>query len=282
MKLAYCGFDFFSACLDAIHCEGHEVIAVFSANCRPPIPANRYICEFCDTYGISHFNSPVDKLAIEQLETQQCDVLITAAYDFKIPELEATNIKGINIHPTLLPVGRGIWPLPWTLLTDQVDTGVSIHKITQQMDAGDLLAQRKFRIDPEETLETLSAKVQILAKQMLPQVLEDLNNLWENAQPQSGEPVNWPNPSRDQRTIHWENRVADIKKLCRAFGKTGCFASFDDSNWIVYILEGWEQPHSYSVGSVVHKTSTEMIVAASDGLVSLLYFEPDRVKPAKV
>lgn len=282
MKVAYCGFDFFSACLDVIFQAGHEVLAVFSASCEPPIPANRNICEFCETHGIHHISAPIDTQMIHQLESQRCEVLITAAYDFKIPDLVATGIKGINIHPTLLPVGRGIWPLPWTILTDQVNSGVSIHKITQQMDAGDLLLQEKLKIDPEETLETLSAKVQILAKQMLPRVLQDLDTLWDQAHPQSGEAVTWPNPDRGQRTIDWHRSVREIKRLNRAYGKAGCYARFDGQDWVVYGLAGWEQAHSYAIGSIVHKTSTEMIVAASDGLVSLLYFEPDRSKPGKI
>jgi methionyl-tRNA formyltransferase len=131
-------------------------------------------------------------------------------------------------------------------------------------------------LDKDECLETLSAKVQMHAKDCLIEVVDDFDNLWNGARAQEGESCQWGMPSQQQRTLDWQLGVEELDRVCRAFGKFGCSASFDGQQWIVYHLRAWQQAHQFTVGDVVHKTSTEMIVAASDGLVSILYFEKAR------
>ena len=64
-----------------------------------------------------------------------------------------------------------------------------------------------------------------------------------------------------------------MDRVCRAFGKMGCYAKFAGNYWLVYRLIAWAENHEFENGTVVHQTNTEMIVAAADGLVSLQYFE---------
>lgn len=67
---------------------------------------------------------------LKKLETQGCDLLISAGYTFKIPNWRKYNIKyGINIHPSILPEGAG--PMPHTILKGLYQTGVTLHKLTQ-------------------------------------------------------------------------------------------------------------------------------------------------------
>jgi len=275
MKIAYCGYDFFHACLEELLLGGVDVYRVYTVPCDNRVNYNQYIYQLCELHNISISEERITEGTIEQLQTEGCELLIAAAYNYKIPSLSATKIKGINIHPTLLPIGRGVWPLPWTILTDQKQSGVSIHKLTEEYDAGDILLQRSFSIASDERLESLSSKVQLLARYMLLDVVIGIENYWESAVAQSGDVSIWNYPSKEQRTLSWDTNVGELDRICRAFGKFGCFATFDNNNWQVYGLSAWEQPHNYTIGSVVHKTNTEMIVAACDGLVSLLYFEPE-------
>ena len=274
MKIAYCGYDYFYACLNQLLADKHDVYRVFTVPCDNRYNFNQYVRDICKTHNISLSEERVDEAIIKELETEGCELLITAAYYHKIPSLSATHIKGINIHPTLLPVGRGVWPLPWAILTDQKQSGVTIHKLSQEFDAGDILLQKSFALTSDERLESLSAKVQLLAKDLLSRVVNDFDPYWNNACKQEGSDSHWGYPSRKQRTLDWNDGIKDLDRVCRAFGKFGCFANFDDKDWVVYQLTGWKQLHKHDLGSIVHKTNTEMIVAASDGLVSLLYFEP--------
>ena len=275
MKIAYCGYDFFHACLAELLLAGMDVYRVFTVTCDNRVNFNQYIYQLCEKNNIPVSEQPITEETIKQLQSEGCELLIAAAYNYKIPSLSETRIKGINIHPTLLPIGRGVWPLPWTILTDQKQSGVSIHKLTEEYDAGNILIQRSFPVAPDERLESLSAKVQLLARNMILDVALNFEHYWGTAVAQSGDVTIWNSPSKEQRRLSWEKNVGELDRICRAFGKFGCFANFENKNWIVYGLSAWEQLHDFTIGSVVHKTNTEMIVAARDGLVSLLYFEPD-------
>lgn len=274
MKIAYCGYDFFSAGLQELLATHHQIHRIFTVPCDNRYNYNQYIYQIGQTHDIPVSEQRVDSHVLEQLQSENCELLITAAYYYKIPDLSDTGIKGFNVHPTLLPVGRGVWPLPWTILTRQTQSGVTIHKLAPEYDSGDILLRRAFSLSANECLESLSAKLQLTAKTMMVEAVDNLERYWQSAQPQTGEASVWNQPSKEQRTLNWHDNVTDLDRICRAFGKFGCFAYFDNRSWVVYGLVGWQQPHSHHPGSVVHKTNTEMIVAAGDGLVSLLYFEP--------
>lgn len=273
MKIAYCGYDFFHACLHELIANEFEIGRVFTVDCDNQYNFNQYIYEICDQHNIPVTDKPITKDDVEQLKVEGFDLLISAAYYYKIPGLSAYGINGINIHPTLLPLGRGVWPLPWTILTDQQSSGVSIHKLSPEFDAGDILTQESFPLTAYENLESLSAKVQLLGKRLLIEVVKDFDRYWNNAHAQPANAVYWPRPKKEHRTLDWNKSVTELDRICRAFGKFGCFATFDNKKWIVYSINAWRENHHYRVGEVIHKTNTEMIVAASDGLVSLLYFQ---------
>lgn len=274
MKIAYCGYDFFSQCLQNLLSRGDDVYRVFTFDCDNRFDYNQYITNICKQFSIPITDNPLDLQTLDQLEQEGCELLITAGYRYKIPDLTRTSIRGINIHPAYLPIGRGPWPLSWAILKELDSSGVSIHKLTSEFDAGDILLQEAFSVLPDENLESLSARAQILAGSMLPKVLDNFEHYWQSAIPQKGKYSYWPRPTDADRTLKWDSGITQIDRLCRAFGKMGCYGHFDEQYWLVYRLVAWPEQHDFSIGSVVHKTNTEMIVAASDGLVSLQYFDP--------
>jgi len=273
MKIAYCGYDFFSTCLSDLLAADFEVYRVYTFPCDNRNEFNQYLYDICAHKKIEISTQRIDDETISQLESEGCNLLITAGYRYKIPDLSKSSIKGINIHPTLLPLGRGSWPLPWIILTEQKQSGVSIHKLSQDFDAGDVLLQKDFPVTTNENLETLSAKSQLLAKSLLMTVMHDFSQFWDKAQAQSNEFTYWKLPSKEQRSIDWNTSIVEIKRINRAFGKMGCYATFSNQPWLIYYLCAWPENHDYKPGEVVHKTNTETIVAAADGLVSVLYFE---------
>lgn len=274
MKIAYCGYDFFSECLRALLSRGDDVYRVFTFTCDNRFDFNQNITKISRQHSLPLTDRPIGKNDLAQLQREGCELVITAGYRYKVPDLSSVGIKGINIHPTLLPMGRGPWPLPWTILSGQQRSGVTIHKLSPEFDAGDILMQNEFALEANENLESLSAKTQLLAKAMVTGLMENFAAAWQSARPQGDDYSDWPRPSLADRTLDWNAGVAKLDLLCRAYGKMGCFGTFDGNVWIVYRLVAWPVRHDFECGAVVHKTNTEMIVAAADGLVSLQYFEP--------
>lgn len=274
MKIAYCGYDFFHSCLRYLLSSDYQILKVFTFDCDNRFNYNSYIYEISRQHSLPVSEKPISTEDIEQLISQGCELIITAGYRYKIPNLDALDIKAINVHPTLLPVGRGVWPLPRIILNQLTHGGVTIHKINDEYDAGEILSQVPIEITPYENLESLSCKVQMEATSLLKTVMSDFDNQWKNAEAQDqSKASSWPMPDRRDRMLEWPKSVEEIDRICRAFGKFGAIAYFDNQWWYVYSIVVWKQRHDAQPGSVVHKTNTEMVVAADDGYVVMRIFE---------
>jgi len=272
MHIVYCGFDYFSGCLEKLIDAGHRVLRVYSIEADNYYVYNQYIQAITIKNAIPFSLSPVNGDALSEMRHIGCELLITAGYLYKIPPLEPFGIKGFNIHPSLLPQGRGRWPLPWMILNDLSSAGVSFHRLSPRWDEGAILAQKAFELGADETLESLNAKMQMAAKAGVVEVVDALEVLWAQARPQVGGDY-WPLTTESQRTLSWNDSVTLIDRQSRAFGKYGCLAEFNGRQYTVYSLNAWPQRHDDRIGEVVHLTHTETIVAASDGYVCLRYFE---------
>lgn len=79
----------------------------------------------------------------------------------------------VNIHPSLLPEGRGAWPMPVTLLKGLRESGITIHKITEGFDEGDILLQKAVPVMPADTLQILTARLQTLLPDMMAELASD-------------------------------------------------------------------------------------------------------------
>jgi len=98
-----------------------------------------------------------------ELGNTEWDVFIVAAYGKLIPKelLEAPRCGVLNVHPSLLPKFRGPSPIVSVILADERETGVSILKLSEAMDAGPVIAQARIEIEetewplPNETLGEL-------------------------------------------------------------------------------------------------------------------------------
>lgn len=77
---------------------------------------------------------------IDLCEKSGVELILVAGYPWKIPVSQS--IKQVNIHPAFLPVGRGSWPMPAAILKG-VDLGVTIHKLSDRFDEGDIWLQIK-------------------------------------------------------------------------------------------------------------------------------------------
>src|SRR5262244_824786 len=77
------------------------------------------------------------------------------------PMLEAFPRRIINIHPSLLPKFPGLEAWKQAFAAGETVTGCTVHYVDEQIDHGDVIAQREVPILPNDTAETLHARIQI-------------------------------------------------------------------------------------------------------------------------
>lgn len=278
MKIVFFGYDFFSAALEQLLRDGHELGEVFTFATDNVYDHNTQTLALAASAGAPTYFRPASVDDIARWKADGVDLLLTMAYPFKIPAESA--LRGLNLHPTMLPNGRGRWPLP-RLLTEPADyCGLTLHKHTERWDDGDIVAQVRVPRRERDTLESLSARLQMAAAPFVSDTLRKLDRRWNEAKPQ-GAGSYWKMPADADRVLDWSAGVDSVMRTVRAYGKFESTALLDANEWMVTDADGWLEPHEHRPGEVVHRMGRECVVATSDGFVLLRFFhkEQDLSKP---
>lgn len=103
------------------------------------------------------------------------DVLITLGWRKIIPKNVFGRVNlSINLHPALLPEYRGYHPLPYLLMNDESEHGLTAHLISEEVDAGDILAQHRFKINKFTTVKSLIDMSRREMPKFLTKILHDI------------------------------------------------------------------------------------------------------------
>lgn len=77
----------------------------------------------------------------------------------------------INVHPSLLPNHRGAQAAAQALAAGDRMTGCTVHYVDQGVDTGEIIAQQEVEVRPDDTAETLQARIQVAEHALLPSVI---------------------------------------------------------------------------------------------------------------
>lgn len=83
--------------------------------------------------------------------------------------------KIINLHPSLLPAFPGLDGIGQAFRAGVKETGCTVHYVTLEVDAGEIIAQASVPLEPGDTLESLAQKVHAAEHELLPRVIAELS-----------------------------------------------------------------------------------------------------------
>jgi methionyl-tRNA formyltransferase len=123
----------------------------------------------------------------------------------------------INAHASLLPRWRGAAPVEHAILAGDTRTGVTIIRVSREMDAGDICLARWTRIAPEETAGELSGQLAGLAAEALGLAVEQIADGSARFRPQPRRGVTLaPKLGRDFGRLDWSRPAAEVARRIRA------------------------------------------------------------------
>jgi methionyl-tRNA formyltransferase len=190
MKIVFMGTpDFAVKALEALAAR-HEVVCVYT---REPQEAGRGkkltkspVHEFAEAHGILVRTPKTLRSAEAQAELKalQADISVVAAYGLILPQavIEAFPLGCINIHGSLLPRWRGAAPIQRAIEAGDNESGITIMKVVEKLDAGDMLLKGSVPITAETTGETLHDAMAGLGAELIVKALDNWQNL--HAEPQ--------------------------------------------------------------------------------------------------
>ena len=115
------------------------------------------------------------------LDDHKIDFIVLAGFLLMVPDflIEAYDRRMINLHPALLPKygGKGMWGHhvhEAIKAAGETETGMTVHYVTPVCDSGEIIAQFRTPIDPEDTPDDIAAKEHALEMAHFPQVVESV------------------------------------------------------------------------------------------------------------
>jgi methionyl-tRNA formyltransferase len=157
---------------------------------------------------------------LSRLAQERPDVLIVVAYGRIFPKdvLELPPYGAVNIHFSLLPLYRGAAPVQWAIANGDTETGVTVMKMTEEMDAGPILAQARVPIEEGEHTPALGARLAPIGAELLASLLEDIDEQRTVPQPQDPGAVTMaPLLRAEDGWVDWTLPAAAIERRIRAF-----------------------------------------------------------------
>ena len=131
-----------------------------------------------EKFGIPHCYLPhndEDKM-IELLKVWRVDLIVLAGYMRIIKNPYSFPAPIINVHPSLLPKYKGMHAVEQALESGDRVTGCTVHYVNEELDGGDIIEQSRVHISPEDTVETLTHRIQRAEYRLLPLVINQFAN----------------------------------------------------------------------------------------------------------
>lgn len=113
---------------------------------------------------------------VQMLQDAEVELVVLAGFMrvLKAPTLSAFAHRIVNIHPSLLPKFPGLEAWRQALEAGETATGCTVHYVDEGVDSGAIIAQREVAILPNDTAETVHARIQIAERELYPKVIAQL------------------------------------------------------------------------------------------------------------
>lgn len=271
-----------------------DAYAIVGVVTQPDAPAGR---------GRALAMSPVKRLALEHdltvvqparlrrpeaiaaLRELRPDVLVVAAFGQILPRavLDFAPLGALNVHASLLPRWRGAAPIAAAILAGDAVTGVTIMRLDEGMDTGDILAQEATPIGPDDTTGTLTERLAEQGADLLARTLPRWARGEITPQPQdSGLTTTCRPVQKDSGRIDWQQPAAVIARAVRAYTPwPGTFTTWNGRLLKIVAARVATGPAAAAPGTVL-VVGDSAAVATGDGLLALdtVQLEGRRALPA--
>tara|TARA_B100000029_G_scaffold300052_1_gene292990 strand:+ start:5040 stop:5948 length:909 start_codon:yes stop_codon:yes gene_type:complete len=168
---------------------------------------------------IRHNRIDSSEEVITAIEDVMPDLLVVSSYRNIIPDniLKLARLGAINLHMAPLPKYRGVHPENWALINGEDWMGYTVHYLDSGIDTGDIIAQDRVPILPEDDILSLTYKISEAAPKILIEVINDIGvgHIVRKTQDES-QATYYPPRKPSDGLIDWSMEDTDIQNLIRA------------------------------------------------------------------
>lgn len=211
--------------------------------------------------------------SVNALKQIPADLYIVISYGhfLKEPLLELPKLYPLNVHASLLPKYRGAAPINWAIINGEQETGVSIIRMTEAMDAGDILLEKKIPIDDKDTAISLEEKLDTLAAGALVEAIQLIEKKTERFTKQDTSAVSFaPKLEKERGAIVWNKGALEIARQIRGLAPwPGAYTYYKGKLLKLWSAQAREE-NNKKPGEVLEAGAGKLVVGTGYGSLEIL------------
>ena len=287
--------EFATPALRALIGEGFDVVAVVtqpdkpvgrSRSTREAPPVKRIALD--EGIPVLQPDRPRGDEFLSQLAELAPDISVVVAYGHILSAavIGLPRLGTINIHASLLPKLRGAAPIQAAIREGYTETGITIMRMVQALDAGPSILQVRTPIPDDETYGELQVRLAEMGALALIEALAliDIGRAVETAQDES-QATYAPKIDRAMTMVDWTADARTVSRVIRAYDpRPGAVARHNDSDVKLFGARLAPRGTDSAPGEVLEIADAGMIVACGSGAVQITAVHPAgkrRLSPAE-
>src|SRR3989338_7371415 len=222
-------------------------------------------------YNVSHFQSKSlkNEQTFKAFKLLNPDLCVVAAYGKILPSryLEVPKYGFLNVHPSLLPKYRGPSTIQTAILNGDIETGVTIMVVDEEVDHGPMLAQKTYNLQPTTYNLQISKELFELGAELLIETLPKYISGEIKPEPQDHSQATFTKMfSREDGRIDWEQPAEKIYNQIRALNpEPGTWTTWRPRADIAHVLSRRNRSQKKPIDKIINIKKADLI----DGKISV-------------
>jgi methionyl-tRNA formyltransferase len=282
--------DFAVPTLEQLIASSHQVVAAVTQPDRPRGRGQRStpppVKQVAERHAIPVFQPErlKDEEFLGSLAAQRPDCGVVAAYGRILPAavLALPRLGLLNVHASLLPRYRGAAPIERAILAGERETGITIMRVVQALDAGPMLAAQSRPIDADETSVTVEEDLARIGARLLLDVLNRLEaGVPENPQDDSLA-THAPRITREDGAIDWTRPARAIHDQVRALHPWPHAFTFLNGERFIILTTRIVDEHAgagHPAGRIERAAGETLRVTTGDRPLDVVRIQPEGRRP---
>lgn len=275
LKIVFMGTPQFSVPILESLIEHYDVIGVVTQPDkevgRKKILTPTPVKECALKHGIPVYQPKKIRKEYQEIKDLNPDIIITAAYGqiVGMELLDSPKHRSINVHGSLLPKYRGGAPIQRSIMNGDEYTGITIMYMEKGMDSGDILSQRKLKIEDSDNNETVFEKMSYLGRDLLLETLPLLIEGKITPLKQNESEVTYAyNILPEEELLDFNKEAKNVFNHIRALSPApGAYFMLKGEKIKVYDSKVSELTHQEEVGSIINVSKKGFMIACANGTV---------------
>ena len=293
LKIVFMGTpDFAVPSLDILVKNGYEIAAVVTT---PDKPAGRglkvsesAVKKYALKEGLEIFQPEKlkDPEFISDLQNLNADVFVVVAFRILPEEVYSIPSKGtFNLHASLLPDYRGAAPINWAIINGETETGVTTFFLEKKVDTGNIIFQKKVKIDPDDSAGDLHDKLMAAGAELVLKTVQAIEKGEAPNEAQSAVNIVKPAPKifTDDCKIDFTKSVDEAYNFIRGLSPyPAAWTDLQGKRLKIFKAEKEKILHNLAPGSVVTDHKTNFKLTFPDGYLNILNLQLEGKKRMEV